>query len=182
MKTCTKCGAMKPVGAFSKDAQKADGLRSSCRECKAAENAAHRKMYGARIKATLAAWYLRNKERVRANQMAWRAANPKLASAIEARWKRFNPASVAASCERHRVLKRDAPGDGVSANQWKIVLADSMGLCAYCSERKPLTMDHVDPLSRGGAHDVTNVVPACASCNASKGNKTLLTWLALRAA
>jgi len=35
-------------------------------------------------------------------------------------------------------------------------------------------MDHVIPLSKGGKHLPSNVVPACASCNSSKGNN--LNW------
>ncbi len=29
----------------------------------------------------------------------------------------------------------------------------------------------VIPLARGGTHDIDNLVPACASCNSSKGAK-----------
>ncbi len=32
--------------------------------------------------------------------------------------------------------------------------------------------DHVVPLSKGGEHSEDNLVPACAPCNLSKGNKT----------
>lgn len=33
------------------------------------------------------------------------------------------------------------------------------------------------PISRGGRYTVANVVPACASCNASKCNAELTTWM-----
>ena len=33
-----------------------------------------------------------------------------------------------------------------------------------------LEVDHVVPISRGGAHDVSNMVLACSLCNRSKGN------------
>lgn len=33
------------------------------------------------------------------------------------------------------------------------------------------------PIARGGHHTSSNVVPACRSCNASKGKKTLAVWL-----
>lgn len=49
--------------------------------------------------------------------------------------------------------------------------------CAYC--RQPdemLGLDHVFPLARGGRHTIGNLLPACPSCNASKGNKTLTEW------
>ncbi len=37
-------------------------------------------------------------------------------------------------------------------------------------------MDHVVPLSKGGANAAHNSVPACTSCNTSKGNKDLRDW------
>lgn len=47
--------------------------------------------------------------------------------------------------------------------------------CVYCG--KPAEhMDHVMPKSRGGSDDPSNLVPACSSCNWSKGAKTLEEW------
>jgi len=49
--------------------------------------------------------------------------------------------------------------------------------CVYCGATSQLELDHVVPLSRGGAHCADNLVVACRSCNASKGNKPLIVWL-----
>lgn len=45
--------------------------------------------------------------------------------------------------------------------------------CAYCTKRKGTTVDHVQPRSRGGKHEWTNVVAACSPCNAKKADKLL---------
>ena len=45
-----------------------------------------------------------------------------------------------------------------------------------------MSIDHVVPLSRGGKHEIENLLPACRSCNSSKGAKLLEEWLPLRAA
>jgi len=37
-------------------------------------------------------------------------------------------------------------------------------------------MDHVVPLIRGGRHSVGNIIPACRSCNSSKGGKFIIEW------
>jgi CRISPR/Cas system Type II protein with McrA/HNH and RuvC-like nuclease domain len=45
--------------------------------------------------------------------------------------------------------------------------------CVYCAaalEFDYATLDHVHPLSRGGAHVPGNVVLACARCNRLKGD------------
>jgi 5-methylcytosine-specific restriction endonuclease McrA len=47
--------------------------------------------------------------------------------------------------------------------------------CAYCDKRAT-HMDHVHPLSKGGADKASNMLPACAGCNLSKGAKTLAEW------
>lgn len=46
--------------------------------------------------------------------------------------------------------------------------------CQYCGiQANHLTIDHVIPRHRGGAHVWDNVVSACPSCNRRKGGKTL---------
>jgi 5-methylcytosine-specific restriction endonuclease McrA len=54
----------------------------------------------------------------------------------------------------------------------RAVLERDHWTCRYC--RKPAdTVDHVVPLSRGGAPlDTNNLVACCRSCNGRKGNKT----------
>ena len=50
-------------------------------------------------------------------------------------------------------------------------LRDAPAPCVYCGcipTGRNRTIDHVIPLSRGGAHDRFNVVKACRSCNSSK--------------
>lgn len=77
----------------------------------------------------------------------------------------------------------DAPGRGVSVEQWRDIRAASLGVCPYCTQRvSRLSMDHVVPLAGGGAHDIENVVAACGPCNKSKRDVPLLVWLAQRVA
>ncbi|WVT81448.1 HNH endonuclease [Pengzhenrongella phosphoraccumulans] len=44
--------------------------------------------------------------------------------------------------------------------------------CAYCGGTAD-TVDHVQPRSRGGRHEWTNVVAACARCNHRKADRLL---------
>ena len=50
--------------------------------------------------------------------------------------------------------------------------------CVYCGAMTKLTLDHVVPRVRHGPNRHTNVVCACAECNADKGNQNLEAWLA----
>ena len=61
--------------------------------------------------------------------------------------------------------------------QWAALLA-AWGGCAYCgASTSAMQKDCVLPISRGGRYTLPNVVPACASCNASKCNDEVTAWL-----
>jgi 5-methylcytosine-specific restriction endonuclease McrA len=55
------------------------------------------------------------------------------------------------------------------------ILARWSNRCVYCDGLAE-HLDHVHPLSRGGEDVESNILPACASCNLSKGAKTLAEW------
>jgi 5-methylcytosine-specific restriction endonuclease McrA len=64
-----------------------------------------------------------------------------------------------------------APYKGVTLTRQNIFKRDSFE-CQYCGKKKDLTLDHVIPSSRGGQHTWLNLVTACKSCNARKGDFT----------
>jgi hypothetical protein len=50
------------------------------------------------------------------------------------------------------------------------------GKCCYCGSkltRSGMTIDHLHPVAKGGRNDLANLVPACRSCNSSKGTKSV---------
>jgi 5-methylcytosine-specific restriction endonuclease McrA len=48
--------------------------------------------------------------------------------------------------------------------------------CCYCGSLLSLSIDHLIPLSKGGADVLGNLVPACGSCNSSKSNADAYEW------
>jgi 5-methylcytosine-specific restriction endonuclease McrA len=65
----------------------------------------------------------------------------------------------------------------LDAVQWAALQAAWRG-CAYCGAiGVALQRDCVQAISRGGRYTIENVVPACASCNASKCNDEVTGWL-----
>ena len=50
------------------------------------------------------------------------------------------------------------------------------GLCSYCRCQRATTLDHIKPRSKGGSNLRSNLVPACQSCNHSKGSENWLVW------
>lgn len=78
---------------------------------------------------------------------------------------------------RRRVLQAD---NDLTDTQWE-ALKDAWGGCAYCSAiDRALQRDCVHPIRLGGRYTVTNVVPACGSCNASKGHHEVTSWMRRR--
>jgi 5-methylcytosine-specific restriction endonuclease McrA len=55
----------------------------------------------------------------------------------------------------------------------KTLLARDEHSCQYCGKTGvPLTVEHLQPRSRGGTSSWENCVAACQSCNHRKGNRT----------
>lgn len=64
--------------------------------------------------------------------------------------------------------------------EWKECLIFFGGECAYCGctprKGQRLTRDHLKPISEGGRTTQSNIVPACSSCNSSKGAEDFREW------
>lgn len=54
-------------------------------------------------------------------------------------------------------------------------------VCFYCGATEgPFHLDHIIPWSRGGEHTTENLTVSCASCNWSKGDKTVDEWRSMQ--
>lgn len=69
---------------------------------------------------------------------------------------------------------RYARSKGVAADltvtQWKNTVSYFNNQCAYCQQNSWDILEHFIPTILGGATTVSNVVPACNSCNRRKYN------------
>jgi 5-methylcytosine-specific restriction endonuclease McrA/uncharacterized protein CbrC (UPF0167 family) len=153
-----------------------------------------------KVKAALAAWRVANLEDVRAREREyqrthraqrvemvrkWRHANPERARRVEA-------ARVARlPRERRDAIRRTAKGARrarkraaeVAGPVPYAVLAAMMteAQCVYCGAAATHA-DHIRPLTKGGWHHETNLVPACRRCNLTKHAKLLTAWDPVRVA
>lgn len=78
-------------------------------------------------------------------------------------------------------MKRRGESDlSYTHQQWKETVIFFGGECAYCGRTmkkgERLTRDHLVPVAEGGETTQSNVVPACASCNSSKGKEEWREW------
>lgn len=164
LKTCSRCTTELPVSEFYRNRAQSDGLDNLCKVCgRAARSVSKRK----------------HPETVRAYCKRWRERHPVQDRARQSKWTKQNALHVSVYNEQVRQKMKKAPGRGVTLVQWKDVLTVWGSRCAYCGV-ETTAMDHFVPISRGGAHDVNNVMPACKSCNSAKKNREPLAWLATR--
>lgn len=140
----------------------------------------------ARVKTTLTReqiverntrWYRNNKETAKRKTTAWRAAHPEVMRRSRKKWELNNPDKVVANSFNMSCRRRGAPGAGITPVEWRETLEKCGHLCFYCtrheSECGRLHKDHVIPLKRGGANELSNIVPACAECNSRKAAKPI---------
>ncbi|KKL71154.1 hypothetical protein LCGC14_2097730, partial [marine sediment metagenome] len=99
--------------------------------------------------------YARNRDDIRAKQAVYRREHQ----------------------EEHQARTTDyqhrqrANGGSFTLAEWEVKQVMFDFRCAYCGQEAKLTRDHIIPLSEGGTHDYSNIVPACQSCNSRKGRR-----------
>src|SRR3954463_16497052 len=78
---------------------------------------------------------------------------------------------------RRRTSRMARVEHDLTDEQWA-ALTVAWGGCAYCGATgAALQRDCVLALSRGGRYTLDNIVPACRSCNTSKCNAEVTTWM-----
>ncbi len=69
---------------------------------------------------------------------------------------------------RQRARRRGLPAN-LYLSAWLDTLEDFQERCAYCDIAAGFTIDHFQPLMRGGPTSVDNCLPCCQFCNNLKG-------------
>lgn len=130
-------------------------------------NATHLRAYARR-------YYRRHRKEALQKAREWKKAHAKEIRLYTKSYQHPDPARRKlirqAADERRRARKHNAPSNTFTAQQWHDMQARYKHCCAYCGKRRKgkLTQDHITPLSQGGGHTYTNIVPACRSCNSQK--------------
>lgn len=201
-KMCGKCHVSLPVAAFNKNNSGKYGVCATCKKCVIKVAIEYRKtdQFKAMLKkheatdvhkASVQRWNESEKGKLSIRRYADSDAGKKRQleySLIYAQTERGkavlhkyeqSPKGRARVARRNyaRRVKNRPLISTLTAAEWLAIQSTYKHKCVYCGEKKPLTMDHIIPVSKGGNHVKENIVPACHSCNAKKYNKPVLLQL-----
>lgn len=177
-KACPKCGIYKLLSEYHRSRMRSDGLAHICKGC-ACQKSREWGEKNKELKRTKQREYYRLKhpdQRPSAEERLQRLREHR--NAYMKRWRIVNrgtekyKALNRAKSRRYWNRKRALVGD-YSHAEWQALCAKYNFRCACCGEQKPLTVDHVVPLSKGGANLIENLQPLCQSCNSRKRDRVI---------
>lgn len=87
-----------------------------------------------------------------------------------AAWRARNPARSRAISTAYKARRRAIEGKGISGPELAAWVATQVKTCFWCDVdcAEKFEVDHFQPLSKGGLHEVFNLVIACPDCNRHK--------------
>ncbi len=168
MKTCRACGLAKPLAEFYRNDPMPDGHLNQCKAC-----------VNERVKAYSASDPARTRRWSAARQVRYRRRHREMILRKLREWRARNPEKVAAN-HALRYSRRWTTSSSFTAAEFREKCSLLGNVCFYCGESRKLGPDHKLPLARGGSNDITNIVPACVSCNHHKSTRTAQEYIAVR--
>lgn len=137
-----------------------------------------------KVKARRKKYYQKNKEAIEAKRRHYLDENREKINKRHREYlktyKQDNPEKRKLYAARRRSLKRSLP-DTYTLQQWKVCKEFFNNSCAYCGKQpKKLQQEHFIAVDRGGGYTISNIIPACRSCNARKSNIDFFKWYPLQ--
>lgn len=141
---------------------------TDAREVARVREARYRERHREELRERYRRWVAEHPERIREIHQKKYAKHRSAILGAAAAWRRANLEKRRNYVVQRRARLASAPGSH-TLEEWLAKVAAFGERCAYCGEAKPLSRDHVAPLSRGGSNAIENIVPACGPCNSRKG-------------
>lgn len=135
-----------------------------------------------KLLAQMKTHYVANRQQISAKQKADYAANRDKHLARQKSYRDAHSNERLAYAHKRRAQKLGVKiGDAATIIIWlEGWRTPAPFACHYCRAVAPGTdmqVDHVVPMSKGGDHDVSNLVVCCSKCNKSKKDKLPEVWL-----
>lgn len=135
----------------------------------------YRRRNSARLNAHSHVYFLANREKWRADSRRRYRADPGLFKAQIANWCARSPEKVRANIRAKNHRRRGVALNPEAAAYTRILVRDP---CSYCGRRfARIEIDHIQPVSKGGSGEWTNLTAACRRCNNRKSARSLLEFI-----
>lgn len=165
-KPCIKCGSTERYKSGACGAC-ARAYYAANRNKMIAQAQAWRASNQAKDAANYKAWYTANRTKIIAQVRVYQAARPDVVAACRKAY--LSSPAKTAKRHRRRAAKKGNGGSHTSL-EWRLLVAHYGGKCLKCGRGDILiTVDHIRPISMGGANSIENIQPLCLSCNSGKG-------------
>ena len=174
MKSCTKCGST--VNGFHKRKASKDGYRSLCKLCHNEDSRKWRSVPKNYIvmKIYQSAWN-KTPKGIESSRKSSRKLYEQSNGTAQKRYNETEKGKLAnrLKASRYNARKNNASICDLTAEEWEAIKKFYYHKCYYsgsgtqCSKGN-LEMDHIIPLSKGGNHTMSNIVPSCRKHNAQK--------------
>ena len=96
------------------------------------------------------------------------------------RWRQTPEGQINETNRRaRRRIKEQTQGNGITKEQWLECMKFFGFKCAYSGiilSKETRSLDHIEPISKEGEHEIWNLVPMYKPYNSSKRTQDLLTW------
>ena len=172
LKRCTKCGEIKPDHEFYK--REKGKLRSHCKRCYSLRAHEYFKNHIDEFAERSARWVEKNPDKWAEIMRRYCHRHKEEHKKLVRDWELSHPDRKRKHGRDYRARKNNAPGNGIAIEEWERIL-DMFG--NECIGPGPhsgkLSIDHIIPISKGGADDIENIQPLCRACNSRKGTKTI---------
>jgi len=182
-----------------------DGFATECKKCRDKYAKEYRAVNGDKSKCKRRIYYSNNRVAFAEKSKKRYSEDPQKYKDMGRRWERNNPEKVAAKKKRYNeahpdrivvyrkkyskehpeifrirrhkraAIEKELPST-LTRIQWEDIKIVFNNCCAYCGKEKPLEQDHFVALIKNGENSHNNIIPACKSCNCSKGAKLFSEW------
>lgn len=179
-KACKKCSQKKPIDSYTIDVRYADGHYPWCAECRSGwrkgrverqlqQQRAWRRINLDRSREQGRANYHKHKDRIAPKRRAY----DRNRYHSDPDYRRRKDIQTAEKNRRRRALLYGIDTAHHTEQEWLDLCAYYDHRCLCCGEQKPLSRDHVVPVTSGGLDTIENIQPLCKVCNSRKNNRMI---------
>lgn len=160
MKTCRKCGVVKPLSEYHVNKSYRDGLQGKCKTCVRDYQQTNRPAIAAKERA----WRAANTDHVADRRRRYYATNAAAVSVYNRGYHAANPHKGWERLYRQRVRRYGF--EPVVEQFTRDELIENYGdACWHCGDEWAELDHYPKPVSQGGSHTLDNCRPSCRPCN-----------------